>query len=251
MQDNIPIWRELASVGGTIVALATAVIGWLYRIMQGQVKQWKDLYEDKTKELAELQKKPDKAATDYIELYKQAISTQVTDLEKTVLSLKSQLAAKEEEIMSISTHSKENEEKLIFSVEMQEKLEREIAAYEEFIAKFMGQFAFSEQVITAFSHGEFEISKIKGDTSQLQNRLNDIAATSYRRTRQHLQENVDRAAAQKAAAVQRALKEKKALAEQGQIRMKMAAPMPMSDNSGCDPRVDAEPKDRQRSPRKR
>jgi hypothetical protein len=226
MQDITLGWHELTAIGSALVALAGGAIKWTHKIMQGEVTHWKDAYDAKTKELADFLIKPDKAAADYIDLYKQAISGQIADLEKAVASLKTELSTKEEEIVSLK---EENERDLIFAVEMQEKLEREITAYEDFIGKFMGQSAFADQVTTAFSRGEFDISKLEEDASRLQDKLTDITAASYRRFREHLQGNLTRAEAQKAAAVQLRLREKRAVAEQEKMRMKLAAPVPVSE----------------------
>jgi len=246
MQEITLSGQDLASIGGAIVTLFSVAIWRVYKFEQGQVKHWQDLYskarvtmqdevkhwkdlhEDKSKELTAVLKRPDKAATDYIAIYKKTIAKQIDDLERTVLLLKSKLPDNEKMILFLTEQTKENEAKLVFEVEMREKLEQEIAAYDEFIGRFMTQSTLADQVIAAFSHGEFDVSKVEAEADRLQKKLKDIAATAYPRTRQNLRADLNRAAAQKAAAVQRALREK--ATARAQIRMKAAAPLPTTDD---------------------
>jgi hypothetical protein len=111
---------------------------------------------------------------------------------------------------------------------MREKLEHTVATYEEFMARFVRQREFAEQVMSAFDQSQFDVSKIAVEAAKLQEKLVGIAASSYSRTRKNAAAAVHRAAVQKAAAIQQKLRDKAALEAKAHAmqQMRAAAPLP-------------------------
>jgi chromosome segregation ATPase len=236
MGESVLSWQVVTPAAGLIVTVVGAVFGWTVRLLQSQTKHWKDLHDQKstelearTRELEKLRSEPGEAANDYIAAYKQTISEQILDMEGKISLLRKQLSEKDDQITKLKVETKEHEENLVFQVEYRTKLERTIDTYQEFIEKFMRESVFAEQVIDAFKTDAFDVSKVEHETERLRKQLLDIAATSYPLSRQSLRRNVDRAAAQKALAFQRALQEKIAAETRGRARAAVAVPLPRRD----------------------
>jgi chromosome segregation ATPase len=218
------------SIAVGVLALRGAVTGGVFKVMKTQVSQWKELHKAKEDELHQIQENPKAVARDYIAGYRTVMEQQIAETEKKLATLKEELAKRDQIIATMTEQTKESEQKLLFHAGVKEELEKTIAAYEEFVVGFNRDLSFTSQVISALDQNEFDAAKVKQQLEQLEKRIDHIKAKSLRKFRDSVKADVNRAAVQKAAKVQAALKEKKEAEQTVKARMAASLPLPGSDD---------------------
>jgi len=230
MSDTpITISSQIAvSIAVAVLALLGTGIGGVFKLMQSHVNHWKEMFDAKKAELAEILENPNDVARDYIASYRTLMEQQIKETEGKIVALKGELAKRDQIIATMTAQTKENEQKLVFHIEVKEELERTIVAYEEFVTNFNAELSFAHEVISAFDRNEFDEAKIKVQLEELERKIDIIKASSLSKFRNSVKADVNRAAAQKAATVQEALRKKKEVEEKVKAQMTAAIPLPTS-----------------------
>src|SRR5215831_11239181 len=90
--ELIPLtWGQTAEVFMAGFAVLSTAMAGLWKVMNGQVKQWKDLYNA-------IKNDPTLITKGLLETSQKTIADQIAKLEKTVTSLEAQIKEKDEEI---------------------------------------------------------------------------------------------------------------------------------------------------------
>jgi hypothetical protein len=192
--ELIPLtWGQTAEVFMAGFAVLSTAMAGLWKVMNGQVKQWKDLYNA-------IKNDPTPITKSLLETSQKVITDQIAKLEKTVTSLEAQIKEKDEEIRILSEQLKRDEKDYIFQVERREKLERTLTAYLEVMDPLVRRFNFTSQVIRAFDAKVFDVSQLDDETqNEIKRRVDYIVATSFSKTQQQRRADAEKRAVQKAA----------------------------------------------------
>ncbi|QBR70239.1 hypothetical protein CU048_01910 [Beijerinckiaceae bacterium] len=182
-------WDQMTwFIGGALTVLATAVAG-VWKMMEGQVKHWKELHEAKERDLVavrkeneEIKKNPTDVAVRYVTMAEALLSSQIAKLEEAVHTLKADCASKEAELQKVTKVAAENEERFVYAQDAKESLERKIAVYEEILQRLMLRKNLSEEVISSFRSQAFDVGHIEAETqSEINERIREIDRTSFGR----------------------------------------------------------------------
>lgn len=226
ISNSVNWWTIVAGIG---TAVSTIIFG-IWKIMDGQVKHWKELYDAKVAELTtlaveleNLRREPKEYAAIYIARFEQAVSAQIAKLVESVQKLKAELLEKDETISRLMTEAKDQEERVTYYQEKKENLERKIAAYEQIIARLSDRHLLAQQVYMAFESDTFNVGLLEAQTeSEIASRMRDIDATSFSTTSRAAKEAAQKSAVAKSAHAHQVLAEKAAAEQKMKNRLKLS-----------------------------
>jgi uncharacterized coiled-coil DUF342 family protein len=233
ISNSINWWTIVAGIG---TAVSTTIFG-IWKIMDGQVRHWKELHDAKVAELgakaaelaakaAELEnvrREPNEYARIYIARFEQAVSDQIAKLVESVQKLKADLLEKDETIRGLMTEAKDQEERVTYYQEKKESLERKIAAYEQIIARLSDRRLLARQVYMAFESDTFNVGLLEAQTeSEIASRMRDIDATSFSATSRAAKVAAQKSAVAKSARAHQELAEKAAAEQKMKNRLKLS-----------------------------
>jgi hypothetical protein len=84
-------WPIITGIATATLAVLTATNAGVWKIMEGQVKHWKELYDAKAADLESVRRDPKEYAAKYIAIFEEAVSEQIAKLEDSVRSLRPRL----------------------------------------------------------------------------------------------------------------------------------------------------------------
>jgi chromosome segregation ATPase len=229
----------------TVLAAATAAV---WRLMNAHVRQWKELYDAKEKDLTstrneleevkksarieqeELKKNPTAFAMIVIGNSEAVISAQIAKLEEALRALRAECAAKDREIQELTNQAKQSELHYIAAQESKENFERKIQAYSEIITRLLRRRDLARETLNSYRSGVFEVADLETVISaEVHEQMRQIDSTSFERTMRAEREAHIRAEGRRSLEMKQKLAEREVAENKAQVRNRATLPRPTPD----------------------